>query len=65
VVVAATSVKGYGEGACQVSGQGWSKRRTQAAKLHLGVDQASAEIVAGAATTHDRSFGQSLPDLLA
>jgi IS5 family transposase len=64
MVVDATGIKVYGEGAWKVRCHGWSKRRTQAAKLHLGVDEASGEIVAAVATTNDFSDGQLLPDLL-
>jgi hypothetical protein len=62
VVVDATGIKGYGEGEWQVSGHGWSKRRTW--RGHVGVDQANAQIMAAAVTTDDCSDGQLLPELL-
>src|SRR5215210_6097419 len=64
VVVDATGIKVYGEGEWKVRSHGWSRRRTQAAKLHVGVDAASGEIVAAAVTTNDLSDGQLLPGLL-
>jgi hypothetical protein len=64
VVVDATGVKVYGEGEWKVRCHGWSKRRTQAAKLHVGVDAASDEIVAAAVTTNGLGDGQLLPELL-
>lgn len=63
VVVDATGIKVYGEGEWKVRSHGWSKRRTWR-KLHLGVDEATGEIVAAAATTNDFSDSQLLPDLL-
>ena len=63
VVVDATGVKVYGEGEWKVRSHGWSKRRTWR-KLHVGVDEATGEIITAAATTNDFSDGQLLPDLL-
>jgi IS5 family transposase len=63
VVVDATGVKVYGEGEWKVRSHGWSKRRTWC-KLHVGVDEASHEIVAAAVTTNDYGDGQLLPELL-
>jgi len=63
VVVDATGAKVYGEGEWKVRKHGWSKRRTWR-KLHVGIDQASGEIVAAAATTNDYGDGQLLPVLL-
>jgi hypothetical protein len=65
VVVEATGSKGYGAGEWKVRRHGWSKRRTQAAKLHLGVDEVSGAIGAAAVTTNALGEGQRLPDLLA
>jgi hypothetical protein len=64
LVVDATGIKVYGEGEWKVRCHGWPKRRTQAAKLHLGVDETSGEIVAAAATTNDYGDGQLMPELL-
>jgi hypothetical protein len=56
-------VKVYGEGEWKTRQQGVSKRRTWR-KLHLGVDEATGEIVAMVVTTNDVGDGQVLPDLL-
>jgi hypothetical protein len=64
MVVDATGIKVYGEGEWKGRRHGWSKRRTQAAKLHWGVDEASGELGAAAVTTHELSDGQLLPELL-
>ena len=63
VVVDSTGVKVYGEGEWKVRQHGWSKRRVWR-KLHLGVDEASGEIVAAVATTHSVTDGAVLPQLL-
>jgi len=63
VVVDATGVRVYGEGEWQVRCHGGSKRRTWR-KLHVGVDEASGELVAAVATSNDLSDGQLLPALL-
>ena len=63
VVVDATGVKVCGEGEWKVRCHGGSKRRTWR-KLHVGVDEASGEIVAAVATSNDLSDGQLLPALL-
>lgn len=63
VVVDSTGVKVYGEGEWKTRQHGVSKRRTWR-KLHLGVDEATGEIVAMGVTTNDISDGQVLPDLL-
>jgi hypothetical protein len=52
IVVDSTGMKVFGEGEWKVRQHGYSKRRTWR-KLHLGVDEASGEIVAAVATTHD------------
>lgn len=64
VVVDATGIKIYGEGEWKVHHYGYSRRRTEAAKLHLGVDEVDGDIVAAAVTTNDLSDGQLLPELL-
>jgi len=63
VVVDSTGVKVYGEGEWKTRQHGVSKRRTWR-KLHLGVDEATGEIVAMVVTTNDVGDGQVLPDLL-
>ena len=63
VVVDSTGVKVYAEGEWKVRTHGVGKRRTWR-KLHLGVDQASGEILAAVVTTNDLSDGDALPDIL-
>lgn len=63
IVVDSTGVKIYGEGEWKVRQHGWSKRRTWR-KLHIGVDEATGEMVAVVASTNDVSDAEVLPDLL-
>jgi IS5 family transposase len=63
VVVDSTGVKVYGEGEWKTRQHGISKRRTWR-KLHLGVDEATGEIVAAVVTTTDFHDGEVLRDLL-
>jgi len=63
LVVDSTGVKVYGEGEWKVRQHGYSKRRTWR-KLHLGVDEATQELVAAVVTTNDVADGEVLPDLL-
>jgi hypothetical protein len=63
VVVDSTGVKVYGEGEWKTRQHGISKRRTWR-KLHLGVDEASGEIVAMMVTTNDVADGEMLADIL-
>ncbi|MCA1617178.1 MAG: IS5 family transposase [Acidobacteria bacterium] len=63
MVVDSTGIKVYGEGEWKVRQHGWSRRRTWR-KLHLGVDQATHEFVAGVVSTNDFKDSQLLPDLL-
>jgi Transposase DDE domain len=80
LVVDSTGIKVYGEGEwktrlswklalsggtppTQFPQHGISKRRTWR-KLHLGIDEATGEILAVVVTTNDFSDGQLLPDLL-
>jgi hypothetical protein len=58
-----TGLKVFGEGEWKVRQHGYSKRRTWR-KLHLGVDEASGEIIASVLTTNDFGDGEVLPDLL-
>jgi hypothetical protein len=52
VVVDSTGVKVYGEGEWKVRQHGWSKRRTWR-KLHIGVDEATGDILLGEVTGND------------
>jgi IS5 family transposase len=64
LVVDSTGIKVYGEGEWKVRQHGYTKRRTWR-KLHLGVDEATGEVVAAAVTTNSFKDSQLLPDLLA
>ncbi|PSB32201.1 IS5 family transposase [Stenomitos frigidus] len=63
VVVDSTGVKVYGEGEWKTRPHGISKRRTWR-KLHLGVDEATGEILAAVVTTNDFHDGEVLNDVL-
>ena len=63
VVVDSTGVKVYGEGEWKVRTHGVGKRRTWR-KLHLGVNEATGEILAAVVSTNERSDAEALPDLL-
>ena len=63
IVLDATGVKVYGEGERKVRQHSWSKRRTWP-KLHLGVDEATGEIVAAVGTTNDVQNVEVLEDVL-
>lgn len=63
LVVDSTGCKVYGEGEWKVRQHGYSKRRTWR-KLHLGVDEASGEILAAVLTTNDIADSAVLGDLL-
>lgn len=52
VVIDSTGVKVYGEGEWKVRQHGWSKRRTWR-KLHIGVDEATGDILLGEVTGND------------
>lgn len=64
IVCDSTGVKVYGEGEWKVRTHGASKRRTWR-KLHLGVDEATHEIIVAAATENAVSDCQMFPALLA
>jgi hypothetical protein len=64
LVIDASGFKVYGEGEWKVRQHGWSKRRTWR-KLHVGVDEATGEIVAAVASEAGVSDDAALPDLLA
>ena len=61
-VVDSTGVKVYGEGEWKTRVHGVSKRRTWG-KLHLGVNEATGEIVSGVVTTNDVSDSQAFSEL--
>jgi hypothetical protein len=63
VVVDSTGVKVFGEGEWKVRQHGYTRRRTWR-KVHVGVDEASGEIVAAAVTTNSSHDSQVLPALL-
>jgi IS5 family transposase len=64
VVVDSTGVKVFGEGEWKVRQHGYTYRRTWR-KVHLGIDEASGEIVAAVVTTNNYHDSQLLPALLA
>ena len=64
LVVDSTGIKVYGDGEWKVRQHGWTRRRTWR-KLHVGVDEATGEILAATVTTNNYGDGQVLPDLLA
>jgi hypothetical protein len=59
VVVNSTGVKVYGEGEWKTRQHGISRRRTWR-KLHLGVDEATGEILAAVVTTNHITDGEML-----
>lgn len=63
VVIDSTGIKVYGEGEWKARQHGVSKRRTWR-KLHLGVDEASGEILVAEVTTNDYRDSEILPSLL-
>jgi hypothetical protein len=63
VVVNSTGVKVYGEGEWKTRQHGISKRRTWR-KLHLGVDEATGEILVGVVSTNAVHDGTVLKDIL-
>lgn len=63
VVVDATGIKVYGEGEWKTRQHGVDKRRTWR-KLHLGVDEATGEILVAEVTTNDYRDSEVLGSLL-
>lgn len=63
LVVDSTGVKVFGEGEWKVRQHGWSKRRTWK-KLHLGVDEASGQILAATVTDNSVADASALPGLV-
>lgn len=64
VVCDSTGIKVYGEGEWKVRQHGYTRRRTWR-KLHLGVDEATGELVAAVVSTNSFKDSQLLGDLLA
>jgi IS5 family transposase len=64
VMVDSTGVKVFGEGEWKVRQHRYTYRRTWR-KVHLGIDEASGELVAAVVTTNNYHDSQILPDLLA
>lgn len=63
IVVDSTGAKVYGEGEWKVRQHGWSKRRTWR-KLHIGVDEATGDILLGEVTGNDTADCGMLTPLL-
>jgi hypothetical protein len=63
VVVDSTGVKVYGEGEWKVRQHGVDKRRTWR-KLHVGVNEATGEVLAAVASTNNVSDDETLQDIL-
>jgi IS5 family transposase len=63
LVVDSTGMKVFGEGEWKVRKHGYTYRRTWR-RLHVGIDEASGEILASMVTTNDVTDGQVLPELL-
>jgi hypothetical protein len=63
LVLDSSGFKVYGEGEWKVRQHGWSKRRTWR-KLHLGVDEATGEIVAAVASEAGVTDDDVVPDLM-
>jgi hypothetical protein len=63
LVLDSSGFKVYGEGEWKVRQHGWSKRRTWR-KLHLGVDEATGEIVAAVASEAGVTDDDVVPDLV-
>lgn len=64
IVVDSTGAKVYGEGEWKVRQHGWSRHRRWK-KLHIGVDEATGDILLGEVTGNDMTDGETLPSLLA
>jgi hypothetical protein len=58
-----TGLKVFGEGEWKVRQHGYSKRRTWR-KLHLGIDEATGEVVAEVLSGNDKKDGELLPNLI-
>ena len=63
LVVDSTGLKVYGEGEWKVRQHGWTKRRTWR-KLHVGVNEATGEVVAQTLTSHRINDASQVAPLL-
>lgn len=63
VVFDSTGLKVFGEGEWKVRQHGYSKRRTWR-KLHLGIDEATGEVIAEILSSNAKKDGELLPDLI-
>jgi len=63
LVVDSTGFKVYGEGEWKVRQHGWSKRRTWR-KLHLGINEATGEVLAAVGSGPERADKEVLEELL-
>ena len=63
IVVDGTGAKVYGEGEWKVRMHGWSKRRMWK-KLHIGIDEATGDILLGEVTGNETADGEMIPSLL-
>ena len=63
IVIDSTGLKVYGEGEWKTRQHGISKRRTWR-KLHLGIDEATGEIISAVVTTNNYHDSQVLEDIL-
>ena len=63
LVVDSTGLKVYGEGEWKVRQHGWTKRRTWR-KLHVGVNEATGEVVAQTLTSHRIDDASQIAPLL-
>ena len=63
MVVDSTGVKVYGEGEWKVRQHGVNKR-PQERKLHVGINQATGEILAAVASTNNVSDDEAFTDIL-
>lgn len=64
IAIDSTGAKVYGEGEWKVRKHGWSKHRTWK-KLHLGIDEATGDILMGEVTGNDAADCEMLAPLLA
>lgn len=64
IAIDSTGAKVYGEGEWKVRQHGWSKHRTWK-KLHLGIDEATGDILMGEVTGNDAADCEMLAPLLA
>ena len=63
LVVDSTGMKVFGEGEWKVRKHGYTYRRTWR-RLHVGIDEATGEILTSMVTTNNVTDGQVLPELL-